>query len=96
MNVDEHERGAVGIAEAPSIRTAFLDGVKAAFVAGQFNRIGQVLCASCGRSWDEYSKAFADLQLRRVADVQARSYDGRSDLGADHPNNLLLVCDTCL
>jgi hypothetical protein len=88
--------GAAPIAsEPPTIRDAFLDGVRAAFVAGQFNRLGQVLCSGCGRTWDEFSPAFRELRLRRLTDLPLRSYAGGPQLGADHPNNLLLVCENC-
>ena len=89
------ERESKVTARSPTVRDAFLDGVKAAFVAGQFNRLGQILCSGCGRAWDEFAPAFRDLHLRRLADLPVKSYAGGPHLGADHPNNLLLVCEKC-
>ena len=77
-------------------RHAFLEGVKAAFVVSQTNRLGQVLCASCGHSWTGAEHAFAMFTLCNVlGDRVEPGYDVKLGWGIDNPNNLQLYCGPC-
>lgn len=77
-------------------RHAFLQGVKAAFVVSQTNRLGQVLCAGCGRAWSGAANAFQALTLCNVMGERAEpGYDVKLGWGIDNPNNLLLCCALC-
>lgn len=78
-------------------RHAFLEGVKAAFIVSQKNRLGQVLCARCGRGWDTVPAAVAAMGLCSVyEDPRSRGYDSRLGWGNDDPNLLLLCCLRCM
>lgn len=76
-------------------RRGFLAGVKAAFVISQLNRLGQVLCARCGRGFESLDEAWDNLELNRVIDTERPGYQGALDWGEDHPNYLLLACVKC-
>ncbi len=77
-------------------RTAFLAGVKAAFVVGQMNRLGQVLCSECGHSWTGAEAAFEAMELCNVLGLRSDpGYDRRLGWGIDNPNNLKLCCRKC-
>lgn len=81
---------------ARAIREAFLAGVKAAFIVGQKNRLGQVLCAGCGRAWDTAAGATAALTLTNVlGENNSTGYDPRLGWGTDDPNRLMLCCLGC-
>lgn len=82
-------------AQLESSRADFLAGVKAAFIIGQLNRLGQVLCAKCGRAFDGLNQAWQELDLYRVLDTGRPGYRGDLDWGEDHPNQLLLACSRC-
>lgn len=79
-------------------RSAFLEGVRAAFVVSQMNRLGQVLCSSCGYSFTGAEAAFQSLRLCNVLGDRGSEpgYDPRFGWGIDNPNNLKLCCDRCL
>lgn len=78
-------------------RAAFLEGVKAAFVVSQMNRLGQVLCSGCGYSFTGAETAFDSLSLCNVLDGETEpGYDPRFGWGVDNPNNLRLCCHRCL
>ena len=79
----------------PDVRESFLEGVKAAFIVSQLNRLGQVLCAKCGMGFSSVEIAWGNLGLHRVIDTGRGGYDGELDWGEDHPNYLLLVCNRC-
>ena len=82
---------------ADATRTAFLAGVKAAFIVGQKNRFGQILCARCGCAWDTVAGAAAALTLRNVVgDAKGVGYDPRLGWGDDDPNRLMLCCLRCI
>lgn len=77
-------------------RNAFLSGVKAAFVVSQLNRLGQVLCGRCGRSWSRAETAFDELTLANVlGEREEPGYDVHLGWGIDNPNNLKLCCTGC-
>jgi len=76
------------------MRRAFRAGVKAAFLVSQFNRLGQILCSRCGRSWSDLAGAFDGLELEPVVD-EGDGYRGGAELGRDHPNNLTVTCWHC-
>jgi hypothetical protein len=82
--------------EAERARTAFVSGLKAAFLVSQLNRLGQVLCGRCGRSWDDLTLAHAELTLARVVESGRGGYRGGLAWEDDHPNNVMLVCVGCL
>ena len=77
-------------------RHAFLAGVKAAFVVSQINRLGQVMCGGCGRSWTRADTAFEMLTLCNVLGERPYpGYDAQLGWGIDNPNNLKLCCAGC-
>ena len=78
------------------VRASFLEGVKAAFIVSQLNRLGQVLCGRCGIGFTSLEIAWGNLGLRRVIDTDRGGYRGDLDWGEDHPNYLLLACEKCL
>lgn len=79
-----------------SLRKAFLDGVKAAFIVSQKNRLGQILCSSCGVACDTVGEAVAKLRLRHVfEDRPDDGYDPYLGWRNDDPNRLLLWCIRC-
>jgi hypothetical protein len=82
--------------ETERARTAFVSGLKAAFLVSQLNRLGQVLCGRCGRSWDDLSLAHTELTIARVVESGRGGYKGDLAWGDDHPNNVMLVCVGCL
>jgi hypothetical protein len=82
--------------ETERARTAFVSGLKAAFLVSQLNRLGQVLCGRCGRSWDDLSLAHSELTIARVVESGRGGYRGGLAWEDDHPNNLMLVCVGCL
>jgi hypothetical protein len=81
--------------ESDRTRDEFMAGIKAAFVVGQINRLGQVLCGSCGVAHDDLSSAFSELEVVPTTHVTGAGYRGGLDWGDDHPANLLLVCGAC-
>lgn len=86
-------------AEDPRLdaRRAFLEGVKAAFVVSQMNRLGQVLCSGCGHGFDGAAIAFDSMGLcNTFGELAEPGYDPRFGWGMDNPNNLKLCCDRCL
>ena len=82
--------------EAETTRSAFVSGLKAAFLVSQLNRLGQVLCGRCGRSWDDLSLAHSELTIARVVESGRGGYKGGLAWEDDHPNNVMLVCVGCL
>lgn len=77
-------------------RNAFLAGVKAAFVVSQMNRLGQVMCGGCGRSWTRADTAFEMLTLCNVLGARPDpGYEVHLGWGIDNPNNLKLCCAGC-
>ena len=76
-------------------RDEFMAGIKAAFVVGQMNRLGQVLCGGCGAASDDLSSAFKELDVVPAARPAGAGYRGGLDWGDDHPGNLLLICGVC-
>jgi hypothetical protein len=75
-------------------RESFRAGIKAAYIVGQLNRLGQVLCSSCGHAWSDLATAFDDLEVRGLCDA-GTGYSGGVEMGVDHPNNLVLRCWRC-
>jgi hypothetical protein len=82
--------------ETETTRSAFVSGLKAAFLVSQLNRLGQVLCGRCGRSWDDLSSAHTELTIARVVESGRGGYAGGLSWEDDHPNNVMLVCVGCL
>lgn len=79
-----------------AIRKAFLDGVKAAFIVSQKNRLGQILCSACGGACDTVEEAVAKLRLRHVFEDQLEGgYDPYIGWRNDDPNRLMLWCIRC-
>ena len=81
--------------EPDRAREEFLAGIRAAFVVGQINRLGQVLCGSCGQATNDLASAFRDLEVVPATRLAGVGYRGGLDWGDDHPANLLLVCSAC-
>jgi hypothetical protein len=84
------------LSDAEVTRSAFVSGLKAAFLVSQLNRLGQVLCGRCGRSWEDLTRAHAELTIARIVESGRGGYKGGLAWEDDHPNNVMLVCVGCL
>ena len=60
-----------------AVRESFLEGVKAAFLVSQLNRLGQVLCAKCGKGFTSIEVAGLVLVI-----VAALTFDAREPAAA--------------
>lgn len=77
-----------------AVRKAFLDGVKAAFIVSQKNRLGQILCSACGGACDTIEEAVTKLRLRHLLE-STDGYDPYMGWRNDDPNKLMLWCTRC-